>query len=191
MRGDIRMGVELFMMNNKKKLIIGIVVLVVIIGMIIYGMSSSKVDIEIEDVTIELGSTLEVENLNLELEEEIMETLIIQDETVDYEQVGTYEATLLYNSEEIPFVVIIEDTTAPELVLLNEVVDLAVNEEVSIDDLVYGFDYSAFTVAFQDTTYIIETETVCFIEEGTYENTVIATDVYDNATELCRDIIKL
>ncbi len=170
---------------NKKKLVKIVLAVLVVISIIIGLLSCSNrtTVLEIDPVIIELGTELTPDMLGLEITED---EFTINDELVDYTQVGTYEAVVIYEEYENPFTVIIEDTTAPELTAIEQGTSYPVNTEIALEDLVEVFDLSEVVLTVRDTSYDVEEKEgyLLFTEKGIYENTIIATDASGNESEL-------
>ena len=103
---------------------------------------------------------------------------------VDSSKVGTYQAFVRCKNKEFQYEIIIQDTTAPTIVLRNEPVCLALDRKYSVEELVRRVEDadSSVTLHVQDAGGKLET--VNYHNTGTFVCIVIAEDTSGNSTSV-------
>lgn len=106
---------------------------------------------------------------------------------VDLDMVGTYDAYLYHGSQKIHYNLIVQDTTAPALVVAEEPLYLKLNDKYSVEKFVSEVsDVSGETtvrLSSQEGIVYNDAQEVYFGKCGTYEIIVEAEDASGNITE--------
>lgn len=128
---------------------------------------------EIDKITI----TNTTSKLNMDFDYDEVEERI---SLLEYE-VGEYEASIIYNGQEVNFEIIVEDTTVPELISFYDEVIIAVNSSVNLENYFLATDLSNVSISVIGDVDVTEI--------GTYEVNVVAWDVHGNFVERTSKIV--
>ncbi len=175
--------------SNKKTLILLLIlILIIAIGLGIYyfltlAKNSTKISITTKEVKVELGSALST-NIDdyVTVSGYDKTSCTIDLDKIDTEKVGTYKYTITCGKENQDGIVMVDDTTKPE-VITNDLIllpDSTLNAEDFIEECL---DASACSYEFEtDVTNL--TKTV-----GEYEVKIIVSDEYNNKNTIAAKLI--
>ncbi|MDQ0360128.1 hypothetical protein [Breznakia pachnodae] len=187
--------------NRDKELIVYggaiVTVIVIILGIIIF--NNKELVLKNTSFIFELGESMQIELDEIidGRNEEIDKIIIINtttnlNMTFDYDKgeekislleygVGEYEASIIYNGQEISFEIIVEDTTVPELVSFYDEVIIATNNSVNLENYFLAIDLSDVSISVIGDVDVTEV--------GTYEVNVVAWDIHGNFVERTSKIV--
>lgn len=160
----------------KKNAIIGMMALAV---MGLSGCGKQEITLVSDQIEIELGSALNETVTNyVELNAEEAAQAVVDFSAVDVMAVGTYAANVTYHKQQIPFEVVVKDTTAPTARINNPMI-IAVGEPLYAKDIIAAITELSgkVTVSFEDPE-----ETDEAVVEGT-EVVVEGTEIMEETAE--------
>ena len=143
---------------------------------------NDKVTLKDNNIVIEVGSDMKEFDINkyIDASKSKMEKLTIDTSNVDTSKVGEYEIIITYKKQELKLTVSVTDTTAPVISPVTEAFKARVGENVLIENLDINItDASKYTLTFEDGT-----TTTSFQESGEVKKKIIATDIYNNTSEM-------
>lgn len=184
---------------QNKKIIAGIVAVIVVCLAIVYAITSQP-SIVVKTQEIEAGdkvsltkeSLLDTEKMDAELVDDIKITsnlmtdtdkysyneesgeVTSKDET--YSEAGTYTVTITYGDKTEDVEIKVTDSKAPEFVGFRDTITVEQNAE--------GFDLSRYYLAEDKSKVTVESKEETDISKAeTQTNTIVGTDEFDNSTE--------
>lgn len=167
---------------KKKYIIIPVAALTALgIGVGVF-LANDKVKLVDDNIIIEAGSDMEEFDINkyVDASKSKIEKLTIDTSKVDTSKVGNYEILITYKKQELKLTIEVTDTTAPVIQPTTESLKAKVGENVLIENLdVTVSDVSNYTITFEDGT-----TTASFDTSGEVKKKIIATDVYNNSSEM-------
>lgn len=167
---------------KKKYIIIPVAALATLgIGVGVF-LANDKVKLVDDNVIIEVGSNIEEFDINkyIDASKSKIERLTIDTSNVDVSKVGEYEILITYKKQELKLTVSVTDTTAPIIKPSTDSIKAKVGENVLIENLdVNVTDASKYTITFEDGT-----TTTSFDTSGEVKKKIIATDIYNNSSEM-------
>lgn len=108
----------------------------------------TKVEQTADSLTLELGDTLTLsaEDFFTADKPEALDEIFFDTASVDIRKTGTYPVTAAYQKERYTINVQIQDTTAPDIVLKEELPDINMYDSINAADFVDVTDSSSYTV---------------------------------------------
>lgn len=192
-------GANIMKWYQNKKIIVGIVAVIVVCLGIVYAVTSQP-SIVVKAQEIELGDTvaltkeslLDTEKMDAELVNDIKITSDLMTDTDKYSyneetgevtskdenylEAGTYTVTLTYGDKTEEAEIKVQDTKAPEFIGFRDTITVEQNAE--------GFDLSRYFLAEDKSEVSVEPKEKTDISKAeTITNTIVATDEFDNSTE--------
>lgn len=166
---------------KKKYIIIPVAALTVLgIGTGVF-LANDKVKLVNDNLVIEAGAELDFDiSQYVDASESKLEKLLVDTSKVDTSKVGDYEITITYKKQVLTLKVTVTDTLAPVIEQPQGVFNATVGEEVLIESLALSAkDVSDYKLAFEDGTSV-----TVFDTGGEVKKKVIATDIYNNTSEI-------
>lgn len=167
---------------KKKYIIIPVAALATLgVGVGIF-LTNDKVKLKDDNIVIEIGSDIKEFDINkyIDASKSKIEKLTIDTSNVDTSKVGEYEIIITYKKQELKLKVSVTDTTAPVITPASDSLKAKVGENVLIENLDVNItDASKYTLTFEDGT-----TTTSFKESGVVKKKIIATDIYNNTSEM-------
>ncbi len=102
---------------------------------------------------------------------------------VDRSRAGTYEAMVRHGSDEYSYQITIEDTVAPEILLREEPVYLAVNRRYTAEEVIAGVQDEDTWVQLFFAENGHSQDVICFQETGSFSCVVVAEDTSGNRSQ--------
>lgn len=148
------------------------------VGMV---LGNDKVKLVNDKIIVEAGA-----DLNFDIAQYVkattnqLEKITFDTSNVDVSKVGEYEITITYKKQVLTLKVSVTDTLAPVIEEPTETLKARVGEEIQIENLGLNIeDVSSFTLTFEDGT-----STTSFDTAGEVKKKIIATDIYNNKSEM-------
>lgn len=167
---------------KKKYIIIPVAALATLgVGVGIF-LANDKVKLIDDNIIIEAGTDIKEFDINkyIDASKSKIEKLTIDTSNVDTSKVGEYEIIITYKKQELKLKVSVTDTTAPVITPASDSLKAKVGENVLIENLDVNItDASKYTLTFEDGT-----TTTSFKESGVVKKKIIATDIYNNTSEM-------
>ena len=167
---------------KKKYIIIPVAALATLgVGVGIF-LANDKVKLIDDNIVIEAGTDIKEFDINkyIDASKSKIEKLTIDTSNVDTSKVGEYEIIITYKKQELKLKVSVTDTTAPIITPTSDSLKAKVGENVLIENLDVNItDASKYTLTFEDGT-----TTTSFTESGEVKKKIIATDIYNNSSEM-------
>ncbi len=174
--------------NNKILLIVLIVVLIAGVGFGLYyvlvmskNTTNTTVTVTPTLTELERGVAFEIVASNFATVSNYDINTCTVDTDLDIQTVGTYQYTVTCGTATASQTVTVTDNNAP-FVTVKEVI-VTPNEEVFADDFVYGTDEDISNCTFEFVNPV-DTST-----PGTYEVAILASDAYENETEITATLV--
>lgn len=184
---------------QNKKIVVGIVAVIVVCLAIVYAITSQASivvkaqEIEVGDkVSLTKESLLDTEKMDAELVDDIKITSNLMTDTDKYSyneesgevtskdetylEAGTYTVTITYGDKTEDVEIKVTDSKAPEFVGFRDTITVEQNAE--------GFDLSRYYLAEDKSKVTVESKEETDISKAeTQTNTIVGTDEFDNSTE--------
>lgn len=175
-------------LKNKKGIIsiVSVIALIVIAAVTVLALNGSKLKLKKADFAVEYGTvvSMNVEDyLDLEkndqkqsiLDKAVLKLDIQNEEGKDYPAIGEYDASIVFEKDEVKFKIIVKDTVAPVFKEFKDTMETV--KDVKLD---YTKEYVAEDLSQVEITY--DDKEVKYDVIGEYKATMKATDTSKNET---------
>lgn len=144
-------------------------------------LANDKIKLIDDKVVIEAGTKMDLDiSKYVDVPKSKLKKLKIDTSKVDTSKVGEYEMTVTYKEQVLKLKVRVTDTLAPVIEKPQKALKAKVGEEVFIEKMALSVkEASDYTLTFEDG----KTVTV-FDNPGKVKKKVIATDIYNNTSEI-------
>ena len=179
----------------EKKMILVIMIFFMIVSVASCYITLTLTPIILKDTTFtyQLGKEISDDPSDyVKANEGALENVSLDLSKVNQDEVGEYEASLLYNEESYPFTIKIVDTIAPKGTLVQSSWDIVLGGSLNASDLIEKVvDYSDYTIYFEENDDHQRVESITFDEAGSYLERIIIVDAYDNESTTYRVIVNV